>query len=80
MPSFVVNEEQARDMQNKTLTARANTIYERKSYNDIMIIQRCALMVHGFFEWRHTATEKYVITFIQLMDCFLLGLYLYKLN
>ena len=58
VPSFAVREEQARDMQNKTLNARADTIYERRSFKDAIIKQRCVLVVDGFFEWRHAATEK----------------------
>lgn len=58
VPSFVVREDQAKDMQNKTLNARNDTIYERKSYKDAIIKQRCVLVVDGFFEWRHTANEK----------------------
>ena len=58
VPSFVVREDQAKDMQNKTLNARNDTIYERKSYKDAIIKQRCVLVVDGFFEWRHAANEK----------------------
>ena len=58
VPSFVVRDEQAIDIQNKTLNARADTIYERRSYKDAIIKQRCVLVVDGFFEWRHAATEK----------------------
>ena len=58
VPSFVVREEQAKDMQNKTLNARADTIYERKSYKDAIVSQRCVLVVDGFFEWRHATNQK----------------------
>ncbi len=58
VPSFVVREEQAKDIQNKTLNARADTIYERKSYKDAIISQRCVLVVDGFFEWRHALNQK----------------------
>ena len=58
VPSFAVREDQAKDMQNKTLNARNDTIYERKSYKDAIINQRCVLVVDGFFEWRHAANEK----------------------
>ena len=58
VPSFVVKEDQARDMQNKTLNARADTIRERKSYKDAIVSQRCVLVVDGFFEWRHATNQK----------------------
>ena len=58
VPSFVVREEQARDIQNKTLNARADTIYARKSYKDSIVNKRCVLVVDGFFEWRHASSQK----------------------
>lgn len=58
IPSFVVREDQARDIQNKTLNARNDTIFERKSYKDAIIHQRCILVVDGFFEWRHSYDQK----------------------
>ncbi len=58
VPSFVVREDQAKDIQNKTLNARADTIYERKSYKNAIVSQRCVLVVDGFFEWRHAPTQK----------------------
>ncbi len=58
VPSFIVKEEQARDIQNKTLNARADTIHEKKSYKNSIVSQRCVLVVDGFFEWRHVSEEK----------------------
>ena len=58
VPSFIVREEQAKDIQNKTLNARSDTIYERKSYKDAIVKQRCVLVIDGFFEWKHTPSEK----------------------
>lgn len=58
VPSFVVKEAQAKDIQNKILNARADTIRERKSFKNAIVNQRCVLMVDGFFEWRHTPERK----------------------
>ena len=58
VPSFVVRDDQARDIQNKTLNARNDTIYERKSYKNSIVSKRCVLVVDGFFEWRHTSNQK----------------------
>ena len=58
VPSFIVKEDQAKDIQNKTLNARADTIYERKSYRNSIVSQRCVLVVDGFFEWRHALNQK----------------------
>ncbi|MFA6863927.1 MAG: SOS response-associated peptidase, partial [Dysgonamonadaceae bacterium] len=45
-------------IQNKTLNARADTIYERRSYKNAIVSQRCVLVVDGFFEWRHAPNQK----------------------
>ena len=58
IPSFIIRENQAKDIQNKTLNARDDTIHERKSYKDAIISQRCVLVIDGFFEWRYTPTQK----------------------
>ena len=58
VPSFIVREDQAKEIQNKTLNARADTIYEKKSYKNSIGSKRCVLVVDGFFEWRHTPGQK----------------------
>ena len=45
VPSFVVKEEQAKYIQNKTLNARADTILERRYFRSAIVNQRCVLMV-----------------------------------
>lgn len=58
VPSFVVQADKAKEIQNKTLNARDDTIYERRSYKSSIVSQRCILVVDGFFEWRHTPNQK----------------------
>ncbi|NLA63962.1 MAG: SOS response-associated peptidase, partial [Bacteroidales bacterium] len=53
IPSVAVTDEQVKDIQNKTLNARADTIFERKSFKDSIVNKRCVLIIDGFFEWRH---------------------------
>ena len=46
------------------MNARNDTNYERKSYKDAIIKQRCVLVVDGYFEW------KYIEMKISLMELF----------
>ncbi len=58
IPSFIVQEEKAKEIQNMTLNARSNTIHEKPSFKKSIQSQRCILMVDGFFEWRHEEGRK----------------------
>lgn len=58
IPSFAV-EERATELQKMTLNARADTIYEKPSYKQSIVSQRCVLVVDGFFEWRHENGKKH---------------------
>lgn len=58
IPSFAV-QEKAEELQNMTLNARSDTIYEKPSFKKSIVSQRCILVVDGFFEWRHENNKKY---------------------
>lgn len=58
IPSFVLTEEKAGEIQAMTLNARSDTIREKPSYKKSIQSQRCILMVDGFFEWRHEGGKK----------------------
>ncbi len=59
IPSFAVTAELVNDMQNKTLNARSDTIFERKSFKESIVNKRCVLIIDGFFEWRHAGGDKF---------------------
>ena len=58
IPSFAYSEEMARDIREKTLNARSDTIHEKRSYQSYIKNQRAILVVDGFFEWRHEGSTK----------------------
>jgi len=58
IPSFAVAEN-TDELQQMTLNARAETIYQKASYKKSIVSQRCILVVDGFFEWRHEKERKY---------------------
>lgn len=58
IPSFAYSEEMARDIREKTLNARSDTIHEKQSYKSSIKDQRAILVVDGFFEWMHQGGKK----------------------
>jgi len=58
IPSFVYSDEMARDIREKTLNARSDTIHEKPSYKSAIKNQRAILVVDGFFEWQHQGNDK----------------------
>lgn len=58
IPSFAYSDEMARDIREKTLNARSDTIHEKPSYKSSIKNKRAVLVVDGFFEWKHEGSTK----------------------
>lgn len=67
IPFWVKTEEQAKDMENMTINAKADTIFEKPSFRNPIISRRCIVPSTGFFEWHHDNTKK-TPYFIQVKD------------
>lgn len=65
IPSFAYSDEMARDIRDKTLNTRSDTIHEKRSYKASIKNQRTILIVDGFLNGRTKAGPKFHITFIQ---------------
>ncbi|MEI8271512.1 MAG: SOS response-associated peptidase [Paludibacter sp.] len=74
IPNWVNDTEKANDIQSKTLNAKAETIFEKPSFRQNIVFNRCIVPVDGFYEWREYKGTKYPY-FIQPADNagFLLG-------
>lgn len=46
------------DFRQKTLNARVESIYEKKSYQGLVKAKRCIIPSDGFFEWQHNGKNK----------------------
>lgn len=66
--------EQAKEIQNKTLNARAETVIEKPAFRDSQN-RRCLVLVDGFYEWQHQSNKSKVKHLIKLKgeDNFALG-------
>jgi len=66
IPPWVKDEEQAKDMANKTLNAMGETVFTKPSFRSILK-RRCLILVDGFYEWQHIEKRK-IKYVIQLQD------------
>ena len=58
IPSFAYSDEMAKDIREKTLNARSDTIHDKRSYKSSIKNRRAVLVVDGFFEWMHEGSNK----------------------
>lgn len=59
IPNWVQDEKAASAIQVNTLNARSETVFEKPSFKQSIVTQRCLLPVHGFFESQDFNHEKY---------------------
>lgn len=59
IPDWVKSTEEARKIQANTLNARSETIFEKPSFKNPVIHQRCLVPASGFFEWKLHEKRKY---------------------
>lgn len=59
IPSWTQNEEKAIEFSNMALNAKAETIFEKPMFRNLIAGKRCILPVDGFYEWREIAKNKY---------------------
>jgi len=53
IPFWVKDYDSAVSIRERTLNARAETIFEKPSFRHSIIAKRCLVLVDGFFEQRH---------------------------
>ncbi len=58
IPPWVKSEADALQFRKNTLNAKAETAFEKPSFKNSMITQRCLVPATGFYEWRHEGKEK----------------------
>ena len=77
IPSFCRTLELAQQMQKRTINARAETIFTKKSFKESALYKRCIIPVSGFFEWFDYQGKKYpfYITMKKVSDFALAGLW-----
>lgn len=59
IPSWTKDEPTAGEVQNQTLNARSETIFEKTSFKESIQRKRGILLVNGFFEWRFIYKSRY---------------------
>jgi putative SOS response-associated peptidase YedK len=59
IPFWVKNQKQATEISQRTVNARAETIYEKPAFRNAAKNKHCLVLADGFFEWRHFLGKKY---------------------
>lgn len=67
IPFWVKDGKAAKSIQNRTLNAVSETVFEKPSFRSSITKQRCLVLVNGFYEWREYNKKKYPY-FIRLKD------------
>ena len=58
IPHWTRDRESALEIQNKTINARSETVFEKASFHDPIRKHRCIIPVDAFFEWQHLGKDK----------------------
>ena len=66
IPNWEKDEQEAHDMQNKTLNARSETIFKKGVFTSVLK-KRCMVLVEGFYEWQHVGKKK-IPYFVHLIE------------
>lgn len=59
IPEWVKDHQSAVEMQNRTLNAVGETVFDKPSFRKSIVTKRCLLGVNGFYEWQEYKKSKY---------------------
>ncbi len=59
VPHWVKDRERVEDIRDKTVNARADTIFDKPSFKFPIRERRCLIVMDGYFEWREANGETY---------------------
>lgn len=67
IPFWTKDEQQAKELHNKTINARGESIFEKPAFRKAAADRRCIIMVDGFFEHHHKQKQLFPY-YISLKD------------
>lgn len=59
IPHWTKNEEDAKKYWNNTLNARGESLFDKPSFREAAVNQRCLVYINGFFEHHHFGKQTY---------------------
>jgi putative SOS response-associated peptidase YedK len=68
IPHWTRSPEKAEEIRRHTYNARDDTIFEKPSFRDAIIKNRCLVIADGFFEWHHHPNGRKYPYYIQMKD------------
>ncbi|MCG9879345.1 MAG: SOS response-associated peptidase [Bacteroidia bacterium] len=66
IPAWVTDKQQADEIKINTLNAKSETAFDKPSFKQSIINQRCIIPVTGFFEWQTQGPKNKIPHFIHL--------------
>ncbi|MBK9191707.1 MAG: SOS response-associated peptidase [Crocinitomicaceae bacterium] len=67
IPSWIKSIEEAKEIREKTLNARGETIFEKPAFRESAKTKRCLILVDGFYEYHHLKGKTFPF-YIQHID------------
>jgi putative SOS response-associated peptidase YedK len=58
IPSFITTQKEASIFKTKTINARSETIFEKPSFKNNIVNNRCLILLDGFVEYQHNGNHK----------------------
>ncbi len=68
IPFWVKTEEEAKEISNRTLNAKSETVFQLPSFRNCIKKQKCLIIANGFYEWRHIDSKKKIPYLIGVRD------------
>lgn len=59
VPNWINSEIQKKEIWNKTLNARSETVFEKPSFKNAITTKRCVVYLDGFYEFHHFKGKSY---------------------
>ncbi len=67
IPHWARSPEKAEEVRKHTYNARDDTVFEKASFRDAILRNRCLVIADGYFEWHHHANGKKYPYYIRLI-------------
>lgn len=68
IPFWVKTAEQAKEVSNRTLNAKSETVFELASFRGSIKTKKCLIISSGFYEWRHIDAKNKIPYLIGVRD------------
>lgn len=68
IPFWIKTEKEAKEIANRTLNAKSETVFNLPSFRHCIKKQKCLIIANGFYEWRHINSKTKIPYLIGVRD------------